>query len=488
MVTPDEPITPKADQRVLDGEVVKDGRSQSRARKSGSPSGSGAEKPLKAKRDWFGWWPQTFTQKVLLLSLLVLIGIVVYLVQAANRQDWQIEKINQLQSQIGQLKAETHALKAEQAEMQASVTQQLDSPDRQPVISQGDLDAVQSEMESLKAKMQAKVSELSDQLKQVTQQAGVAAQQFGQAVQPTPEEKAQLQAQGEALGQELKNQLQQMGQQLSDLFHFKEAQQAHNAQQKTLDIELESRLKAATESAIQGGKPLSAQQIQQWTLEINTQWMLTGNVTQTEQQLRALEKAVNASEVANKTDLIRRIGQDMVRIHSAPNATPQNSQAWVKTIRAAIQALPEPMAEKPHSTSPPSRAPDASANDSVNGTSGSDPAETLSTDSAWQKLLNQMGDVFSVHKRESSQQLTQVESLIMHDVLVQRGLLLVDRIEWALNTQSKPLLDESLQSLEDFMAANFPTQLAAIQSPLQSLHQVRFASRQELDIVQGLQP
>jgi cation transport regulator ChaB len=461
MVTSEEPITPKADQRVIDGEVVNGGHAKSEQKNRQTSSDD--DKPLKAKRDWSGWWPQTFMQKMALLLVLLLVGIITYLAMKTNQQDWQIEKINQLQSEVGQLKTETKTLKSSQNELKEALTAKLASPENQPAISQADVDAVKTELETFKTNVQDKLSEVTEQLKGMSQQAGEATQKLGEAVKPSPE----FQAKAEALGDEMKNQLQQMGQQLSELFDFKQEQQERNEWQKQQDSKLEN----ATETAASAVEPLSAQQIRQWALEVNTQWLLTGNVAQTRHHLLALEKAVGASAMDGKNDFIRRIGQDLARIDARPPQSSADAQPVMEALREQIRNLP-PAKKVSHET--PIETPDTTAETS----------ETA-TDSAWQKLQTKLEALFSVRKRESAEQLTQVESLMMHDVLIQRGLLLADRVQWALDSESKPLLDKAIQALNDFMAAHFPEQAESVKTTLAPLQQIDFEPRQPLDIAEG---
>ncbi len=123
----------------------------------------------------------------------------------------------------------------------------------------------------------------------------------------------------------------------------------------------------------------------------------------------------------------------------------------MEALREQIRNLP-PAKKVSHET--PIETPDTTAETS----------ETA-TDSAWQKLQTKLEALFSVRKRESAEQLTQVESLMMHDVLIQRGLLLADRVQWALDSESKPLLDKAIQALNDFMAAHFPEQAGSVKRP-----------------------
>ncbi len=143
----------------------------------------------------------------------------------------------------------------------------------------------------------------------------------------------------------------------------------------------------------------------------------------------------------------------------------------MEALREQIRNLP-PAKKVSHET--PIETPDTTAETS----------ETA-TDSAWQKLQTKLEALFSVRKRESAEQLTQVESLMMHDVLIQRGLLLADRVQWALDSESKPLLDKAIQALNDFMAAHFPEQAGSVKTTLAPLQQIDFEPRQPLDIAEG---
>lgn len=127
---PDEPITPKASQRVIEGDVVEDPKRDAKA--SASPKSS---TPKKSSQ----WLPQTFMQKMVMVFLLAMLGLGSFWVWQSNQQDWQIERINQLQQHQKALKEVSESLQKRLQE-QAKQIEQLSVPAQKPVFSQADLD------------------------------------------------------------------------------------------------------------------------------------------------------------------------------------------------------------------------------------------------------------------------------------------------------------------------------------------------------------
>ncbi|MBD3611945.1 MAG: hypothetical protein HUJ13_06000 [Hydrogenovibrio crunogenus] len=452
MMDSDEPITPKADQRVIDGEVV--GESQ---RKKQSHSAKDQEKPLKAKTDWSGWLPKTFTQKLILLVTLLLVMLIAYLGVKSTEQDWQVERINQLQAELVKLKAASKSLQSEQNTLQAELKSLANNPDSQPVISQADVNAVKEDLAALKSTVQTELDDYAEQLQALTQSTSEKAQVLTETLEPSAETQQKM-AQVE---QSLKAKLEKMGQQLSEMFSFKEAQQERNDWQKQKDTDLKTSSLSAT--------PLSELRLKQWIIEINTQWMLMGNVSQTQRQLEALEKAVSMSDYMHKMQLAKRIGEDLSRLETYAPVGKSSHRTLITQLREAIQTLPE---EK--------------GSDNVSHET-TEPSSSLSSDASstgWDRFLDKAEKVFNVRKRESDTDLSDVESMMMHDVLVQRGLLLVDRIQWALDSQSNVLLKNSQEALNQFMATHFPEQAEQVANMLAPLAQVQFKARNPLKIAE----
>lgn len=448
----DEPITPKADQRVIDGEVV--GESQ---RKKHSHSAKDQEKPLKAKTDWSDWLPKTFTQKLILLVTILLVSLIAYLGVKSTEQDWQVERINQLQTELVKLKAASKTLKSEQNTLQAELKSLANNPDNQPVISQADVNAVKEDLAALKNTVQTELDDYAEQLQALAQSTSEKAQTMTETLEPSAETQQKM----AKVEQNLKAKLEQMGQQVSELFSFKEAQQERNEWQKQKDTDLKASSLSAT--------PLSEMRLKQWIVEINTQWMLMGNVSLTQRQLEALEKAVSMSDYVQKTQLAKRIGQDLSRLETYAPSEKASHSTLITHLREVIKTLPEEKSSEnvSHETSAPS--------------------SQLSSDastSGWSRFLDKAEKVFNVRKRESDTDLSDVESMMMHDVLVQRGLLLVDRIQWALESRSNALLKSSQEALNQFMVKHFPEQAEQIAKMLAPMAQVQFKARNPLKIAE----
>ncbi|RUM90828.1 MAG: hypothetical protein DSZ27_07685 [Thiomicrospira sp.] len=452
MMDSDEPITPKADQRVIDGEVV--GESQ---RKKDAHSAKDQEKPLKAKTDWSGWLPQTFTQKLILLVTILLVSLIAYLGVKSTEQDWQVERINQLQAELVKLKAASKTLKSEQNTLQAELKSLADNPGNQPVISQADVDAVKEDLAALKNTVQTELDDYAEQLQTLAQSTTEKTQTMTETLAPSAETQEKM----AKVEQNLKAKLEQMGQQVSELFSFKEAQQERNEWQKQKDTNLSTASISAT--------PLSEMRLKQWIIEINTQWMLVGNVNQTRRQLEALEKAVSMSDYVHKTQLAKRIGQDLSRLETYVSVENAPDRTLIAQLREALQRLPE---EK------------SSGNVSHETSASSPQLDSNASTSGWDRFLDKAEKVFNVRKRESDTDLSDVESMMMHDVLAQRGLLLVDRIQWALDSQSNALLKSSQVALNQFMVKHFPEQAEKIARLLAPLKQLQFKARSPLKIAE----
>ena len=430
-----DPITPKASQRVFDGEVLKGARqTDTSANAKSSFDKTANAKPMEAKKDWSAWLPTTFMQKIALTMTVVFIALIAYTVQQANNNDWQVERINQLQQELVNLKAQTNALETEQQQQKEQVAQALQAPENQPAISQADVDAVKQQMEDFKSSVETTLNDYAEKAKTWGEQAQAQTEKAVDALEPSEADKQALKEKSQALQAEVENQLQQMGRQLSDLFNFKKEQQERNELMQQKDSELAMQQEMQQEQQATNPTPLTSLQVQQWMVEINTQWMLTGNVAQTKQQLMALEQAIGVSDLPEKMTLVRRIGEDLNQLDSLVNSEQVNHSASVDKLRAFIQDLPQPEANR--------SVPRETKTESV------EPQTTTEALSGWDKLVVKFSELFTVRKRESTQELTQVETLMMHDVLVQRGLLLADRVQWALDSQSAEMLSSTLDQFE----------------------------------------
>lgn len=467
-----DPITPKASQRVFDGEVLKGARQKdSSANAKSSFDKTANAKPMEAKKDWSAWLPTTFMQKIVLAMTVVFILLIVYTVQQANNNDWQVERINQLQQELVNLKAQAQALETEQQQQKEQVAQALQAPENQPAISQADVDAVKQQMDDFKSSVETTLNDYAEKAKTWGEQAQAQTEKAVDALEPSEADKQALKEKSQALQAEIETQLQQMGRQLSELFNFKQEQQQRNELMQQKDSELAMQQEMQQEQQATNPTPLTSLQVQQWMVEINTQWMLTGNVAQTKQQLMALEQAIGVSDLPKKMSLVRRIGEDLNQLDSQTKIEQGNYSDSVTKLRTFIQALPQP-----------------EANPSVpreTNTASTQPQADTEAMSGWDKLVAKFSELFTVRKRESTQELTQVETLMMHDVLVQRGLLLADRVQWALDSQSAEMLSSTLDQLNEFAVRYFPAQAEQMVEQLAPLRKVQFEVRKPLNIIQA---
>lgn len=445
----DEPITPKASQRVIDGEVVDDASYQS------DPSRAAQDKRHLTKTA-SKWWPQTFMQKLMLLLVLTLMGLGSFWVWQSNQQDWQIEHINQLQSQLKTLKnlSDEHQQKLQQ---HAQKIAQLSSSEQKPVVSQADLDQLNQELTALKEQLKSQISEFSTGLTRVSEQVMQSSKKGLSAVTPSDEQQAKVQQIAQDLETKFKQELSQMQSKVAELFDFKSAQQSVN---ETVD-QVVNQSKEGDAPAV-----LSDSQRQQWITQINTQWLLGAEPDPIQQQLKALEQAAAISDWPQKNSLLRQIGADLAQLNQVQINAEKKAQAKqaIQKMVSEIHAL---------SSLPSSHIPQPALPES----------EKAPSESAWQHLLSKTQALFTIQKRDSVEDLSQVQSLMKRDVLIQRALLLVDRIDWALAMGSQSQLIASKQALASFMEQYFP-QNQTISGLLAQIEPDSLTSRQALQIAE----
>ncbi len=440
----DEPITPKASQRVIDGEVVDDDQPETKASKSAADL-----KPKKSSQ----WLPKTFMQKMVAVLLLALLGLGSYWVWLTNQQDWQIEHINQLQRQQNQLKSITQTLE-ERLDQQGQQLTQLRSSAQTPAFSQADLDQIKNDMALVETQLEEQVSQLSESLSNLSERFLKSSDNAIKAVTPNEQQQQDVQQAVDTLASQFNQEVSGMKQKLSELLDFKAAQ---SVEPKT-DV-------ASAEPESQTSPALSDHQRQQWISQINTQWILGADVASIAQQLNALEQAAILSDWPQKNTLLRQIGEDMAQLNQVQtqNAKVTQAKQAIDQLSREIQALAKSDASQPAAKSSESTEPAA-------------PQMT-----AWQQLLQKIQALFSIQKRDSQQQLSDVQQLIQRDVLIQRALLHLDRIDWALEMGSKSQLLEAKQALSAFMAQYFPKN-TTISDLLAQIEPDSLSTRQPLKI------
>ncbi len=400
--------------------------------------------------------------------------------------DWQVQHINDLQTEVAQLNQAQQALesridsKLKETEqrllakveanletkmgqsVQSHVSQSLASPEHQAIVTQADIDKIQQATQQQLTQLQEKLSALGDQAIQQTQKVLLGASDLAettkQALEPTVETEKAL----AEIEQKLQTQLSQVSNKLLELFEFKSEQQALGNQ--------------TVES--QPAEKSSLEQFKYWVIEMNTQWLLRGNVAETRAQLTALQQAIAVSEIPKTTYLASLIGQDLAYLERYQT---QQAQETLNThaLKQAIQRLSAAHSE------PKNRTSVDSATQQQGGGNISNTSETtsnLTLDSAVDRLKQTFSGLVSIKKRDSEAEITQVESLILQDVLVQRALLLVDRIDWAIVSQSDGLLKQSVQDLQSYIDRTFSADSDKFKALLSPFLAHQFDVRQPLAI------
>lgn len=468
-----EPVTPRAERRVIDGEVVQDeaenltdaeldAQAQANARRRAHNRAD--HKPQEERA---GAQPEKRKLPVGLIKTLAwggaFAGVVLVLFYTRPNTDWQVEHINQLQSQVAQLHETNQLLVARMEQQKQTLEQQLTAqideklaaalqqPQNQPLVSKGDLEAMQNswqqQLEVTQQQLEKQLDDFGQQLQQKWQTLG---QQIGQQAQQAGEALPSGEAAGEALQQleqKLQSEITQIGDKLANLFALKENQ--------------------PSQSLTPQGAPqsLSEQQIKAWRIEINAQWLMHGDVQQVQNQLLALEQALGVSEMADKMDLARKIGQDLTALTQYDAQTQQRAkqqQAWIAQLQRMIQQLPQPKVAVENSQ------------------------PQAETEATWQMLLSKLSGLVSVKKREDEAALSQVDRLWQHDVLLQRLQLWAERLQWALQTGAKAEAQSAANEMEALIARHFAAQLETFKEVLDEVRAADITGRQPLLVAAGL--
>ncbi len=427
-----EVLTENGEQNIE--EKIAKGRAYSKSKATDAKSGARSGQTIN-KASWL-----TRYRGYLLWTIMFVVVILVLFVTRPNTA-WLIQHINTLQSDVSQLYQDNQALESRLAAQEAkeldsqqaienAVTEALTRSENRPLVSQADLD-------ELKNSMQQQLDQLHD------------------SAMESPKSSVIPEASIKPLAEKLQTQIDALGSKLSELFDFNSNQQVLTTQQA-----------------------LSAFQIQQWIVEINTQWLMQGRIKQTAQQLLALEQAVGLSDFPEVTTLARLIGQDLTRLELLQKSMPRDKLVNTQALKAAVNKLSanDNQASKANNKST-SETPATASNEKIFL------GEEISSQSALDQLIARFGKLISLKKRETSAEQTQIESMIMHDVLMQRALLLVDRIDWALETESVNRLSIATADLQTFIESHFGSHSLEFSDLLEPFKTVTFELRQPLAIM-----
>ncbi|MEA1988778.1 MAG: hypothetical protein U9N57_06185 [Pseudomonadota bacterium] len=395
--------------------------------------------------------------KSYILWILLFIIVILALFITRPNTDWQVERINDLQSEVSQLRQENNALESRVLEQEETLIERIDTQvnqalskaENKPIVTQADLSAIQEQTQQQLTQLQEKLAGLSGQAGQQVEQAltqlNQMAQNAQQDLQPTEQ---QLNALKE-LEQKLQSQLNGLGDKLSELFEFKAEQQVLTKQPPVLKLDM----------------PLDSLQIQQWIVEINTQWLLNGRVAETQQQLLALEQAASLSDFVYTTQLARLIGQDLGYLKQIEDDNLKNPLPDTQAIKEAVNQLTVNNMAKPILQS------------------GKEPTDSNGGTSALDGLLEKFSQMITVKKRPEEGASSEVDSLLISDVLLQRLSLLVDRLDWGLQTHSETTVKQAVADIKQFIQRHYAKEFSEFNLLLEPFESVEFPGKNSLAIM-----
>ncbi|HHS99788.1 MAG TPA: hypothetical protein ENK73_02935, partial [Thiomicrospira sp.] len=243
------------------------------------------------------------TYKGYVLWILMFIVVILMLFITRPDTDWQIQRINDLQSEITELRQENSALDTRLQEQADELQKTIEVQVKKALANSGNPAAVsKADIEAMQNQFQQQLSGLQDKLTVLSGNAGAqldkALADLAKMSESTKNQLTPSKEQLQAL-QDLESKLQQqfngVSDKLGELFQFKTEQQTLSKQPPVLKLDM----------------PLDSLQIQQWIIEVNTQWIMNGRINETRQQLLALEQAVSLSDYSYTNHLVRLIGQDL---------------------------------------------------------------------------------------------------------------------------------------------------------------------------------
>lgn len=232
---------------------------------------------------------------------------------------------------------------------------------------------------------------------------------------------------------------------------------------------------AVSQTAIESVIPFSI--LQQWIMETNTQWLLGASAQATLNKLNAIEQAALASGFAQVNVLSRLIGEDMATLKhwQAPQDTALPSLA--KLNQAVAELAPPKLAAQAEEVQKP-------VADKATDLNTIGAGEAVAEATAWERLLDRLGEVVTIKNRQVTGEPTTVEALLKHDIQKQRLMLLVERMQWSAEHESAQQYQSSIEAIESFVAMNFSDSVNQFQVLLQPFKAFQRQERQALAAVQ----
>ena len=391
---------------------------------------------------------------ILWLSLFTIVILVLYLTRPDT--DWQIQKINELQQDVMGLEKQKQSLNQQIFDIKSNQSAAIEAEIKKLVTEfskEGEAGLSQLEFAALKQELSTKLTDLEKQFVDLNAKTNEQVQLITQDLMASS---GSTESNTSALSLEkmtsvensVKQQLTLFSEKLAELSEFKASQLSEaNKVQPSAVIE-----------------PLNSLQIQQWIVELNTQWMIHGRIQQARMQLLSLEQAATLSNFSFLNQLLRLIGQDLAYLDQLETAGFSAEMPKVDALRARLNGLvSDQILVSKASTS----------------TSEASSGETSSFD----KLMQGFDKLITVKKRDSEQQMLQVNKLLLNDVLKQRLALLIDRLQWGMASHSKALVTTAVNDIKAFIRQYYANETTAFNELLVPFEQLTFVNKQPLSIM-----
>lgn len=234
------------------------------------------------------------------------------------------------------------------------------------------------------------------------------------------------------------------------------------ATQQKLAAQLEQANTVATTSPAE----ISLNELKQWAVKINSQWLLQAPIEQVQQQLLAFKQATTLLPQQLGYSLGLLIDQDLSQLQQRQEQLQQTQIPDLAPLRKLVQNLPQPKVEYA------GQQQQVSSNE---------------TDGVWQGILDKLSALVKIQKREA-ESVTHVEALMLHEVIQQRLLMEIDRLDYALQVFSVPLLQRSIGSLNQLTQRQAPAIADEMKTELLPFAQLQYMQRKSLLITNIADP
>ncbi len=478
-----QPISPNTSRRVIDVEPAvstEAGTGKASNKQSSFASSAKAsvnpDKPLKLKGGFFSWLDNFSMKKFLLKSMLILVAFVVlmaiYISWSSKESKWQVEHINHLQTDVSNLKTKLKELAQKQQDTQEKLNN-LVSNQVVPALAIAPTKGA-SRPESKLAKQSVEALDESE-----VRVSPVIKPLF--AKKALADQMQQVEAEIKALQEALTGVVQRLNKQLAlapsnshyvktdvsenfvvELKVLKDSQAALQEQFQVWSQKIETALlasQAANEAlksekkvvidSINGLTKLSPMEVQTWVLQINNQWLFVGNKALTINSLQALLQTLMLSELPNKMNIINDIHKDLTHLDQMSTAQAHDTlviavSSWLKQLKIS------PVSPK--------------VSRETTEKSLAEGAPNTMSDSVWSKIKERFSTLFTVRKRASQEDLSDVARELQVGLVKQRILLQSEQLSWALNSGNFVVAKQSMENLTTLIEQYAPAETLAWQS------------------------